>query len=175
MPASCRRKRRRHERCDAVRQECLLAKPDEENCEPDGEIVHRKSRFAERRELRFDFAVAQDRPGDQPWKKRHENRVAEQICPVYVAALDIRKIADLLKGEERNAERQNDVSERKVRARNPIDILGKKVCILEDPQNDEIERYAKHQPGSACTGVFLFNLTRESLADRVVAENRQSE
>ncbi len=57
------------------------------------------------------------------------------------AAHHVDQIGDLLKREERNAERQDDVDEaRQGRAREPLDRIEKEVGIFEIAEHREIER-----------------------------------
>src|SRR5262249_39802478 len=128
------RKSGRGEGRDAIGENCLLGQSNEEHRQPHGHVALWVLALPSIGKLGDDLVITKDRTGNEPWKERYEDREAKQIGFVVVAAPDIDEISDLLKREERDAKRQNDLPQNDVLARQRVIVVQKKVRVLEDPQ-----------------------------------------
>ncbi len=89
-------------------------------------------------ELRHHLPVVDDRPGDQLREEGHEQAVVQEPVFRRFALGGIDQIGDLLEGEERDAERQDDGADAEVQAGQRADILHDEDGIFEIGQHRQI-------------------------------------
>src|SRR5437588_11444552 len=99
-------------------------------------------------ELWLELAVADDRPGDQVWEERDEERVAERIpLGLGVASEDVDHVRDRLEGVEADPDRQGDPLRERLQRRQPPAgddgeergrVAGRELGVLE--VDEEAER-----------------------------------
>ncbi len=68
------------------------------------------------------------------------------------SGLDVDQEGDLLKGDERDAKRQNDVQQNEIGAEDIVDRSGDEVGILEEAEENDIEQDADEQRRLRQTG-----------------------
>ncbi|MEW8498422.1 MAG: hypothetical protein AB2699_07920, partial [Candidatus Thiodiazotropha taylori] len=70
-------------------------------------------------------------PGDQLREKSHEQTVFQEIVFVGLFSVGVNQIGDLLKGEKRDRQRQDNSFYIELSASDDIDLVDKKVCVFE--------------------------------------------
>ena len=98
-----------------------------------------RARVARRAQLRQQLVGAHDRPGHEVREEGLEDRhVAERRGP-RLAAVDVHHVGDRLEGEERDADRQDDLKQRQRRAEpdrveRVVDLVDEEAQVLEDAE-----------------------------------------
>src|SRR5262249_855366 len=93
-------------------------------------------------------------PGDQMRKERDKQRVADQVALDPGAAHDVDQIGDLLEGEERYAERQNDVDVGNRQTGRLAEHVERKIVVLEKAEEREVERAPEAPDQAAARGIL---------------------
>ena len=136
-------------RCrDVVRDQDLLAEPDDEAAHALGEVVDADDAA---RELVGDFAIADDRPGDELRKEQQvERRVDRALLRGRVTAVDVDHVGNRVEGIERDADREQHLGTangRHVqRGQQRVDVVGEEVGVLEDAEHGEVDGNGGRQP-----------------------------
>src|SRR5437868_9021225 len=86
-----------------------------------------------------------DRPGQELREEHHEKAVFEQIVLLDLAAAGIDQIGDLLKCEERDPERQQDVLQHKIGLKQRVGGLDEEIGVFEIAEHREIDDDAEGQ------------------------------
>ena len=90
--------------------------------------------------------MVNDGTGDELREEAYEQRKLEEIVAVDLAAVAVDDVGDLLEREEGDAQGQHNRREYPVEAEQSIDVVDKKVRILEICQHPEISNDAReHQ------------------------------
>ena len=84
----------------AVRNHGLFEQPDEEDREPDGDILQVQAIGSRLLELRHHLLVMQDGAGDQMWKVGDKQPVMDRVVFRRVPAMDVGEKRDLREGEK---------------------------------------------------------------------------
>jgi len=151
------REPRRDHRADLVREHALLEQADEKDRDANGKVVRIEPVGGRLGELRHDFAIVQDRSGDQMRKERHEQRVIQHRTVSRQPLPAIDQVADLGEGEEADPKRQRRRREDNAeRAQNPGQIfaVGKRREVGRDPARQHGALHARsrrrrtNQPGN---------------------------
>src|ERR1035438_2583161 len=95
-------------------------------------------------ELRDEFVVVHDRPGDQLRKERHEKGIVADLFDAHLAVVDINQYGDLLKGVERYPDRKEDIENRQS-FHEKTKVRQQEARIFEVGQVPEVERQPKCQ------------------------------
>ena len=82
-----------------------------------------------------------DRPGDQLRKERDEGEELQQPIHMPVAPPQVEQVADLLKGKERDAQRQNDAQRRRGH-----ELRQNEIRVFAHAQHTKVHRHADTQP-----------------------------
>ncbi len=153
----------------------LLRQPEREDDEADDEVAALHPREVRRAQLRDDLRIMDDRPGEQLREKRREQAELDRPGPADDATRRINQIGDLLEGEERDRQRQDDVMEREVRPRRRGDILDDEVGVFVIAEQPEIDDEADHQPRLRRAHRLATARALNDLADDVVENDREQQ
>jgi hypothetical protein len=135
---------RRNQRRDVVGENPLLEQAEEQQCQPDGEILLVESAGCGRK-LGHHFAIVDDRTGDELGKEQHERAIFPKRERLYPSGLHVDKEGDLLESDERDAERQNDVQQNEIGAEHIVDRAVDEVGVFEKAEEDDVEKDADEQ------------------------------
>src|SRR5271170_1192397 len=124
---------------DPVGNQYLFAKPEDEPAQPQRHVIPFQRKVASFSELRHDLAVMQDGPGDQVREKSYKQHVADKPLRLGCSLSQIDQVGNLRKGEERNAERQNDTAHRVMQSSDSIQKMKEGEQVLEIKQRSQIE------------------------------------
>ena len=102
---------------DTVSQHYLLEQTERENSQPDDKIFDLGRVILRLCKLRHHFLVMQHGPRNQMRKVGDKQKVVDKVCFFGDTAMDIHQVGNLRKREKRNAERQNDIQQRRRRRR----------------------------------------------------------
>ena len=135
---------------DDVRDQHLLGKTDDKPPDPVRQVVDRDPSAGE---LIGDVAVADDRAGDQLRKQQQIQRgVDGTLLRRCIPAVDVHDVRDGVEGEKRDADGQqeprHDERLRMEREKQRVDVVGEKVGVLEDAEDDQVGRDRESEPGS---------------------------
>src|ERR1700761_8269920 len=86
-----------------------------------------------------------DRPGDELRKEENEGAIFTKREGLHAPGLDVDQEGDLLEGDERDAERQNDVKQNEVGAESVVDRPIDEVGIFEKAEEGDVEQNADQQ------------------------------
>ena len=126
---------RRHQRRDVVGEHPLLEQAEEQQRQPNREILLVEPAGGCRK-LRHHFAVMDDRPGDELRKEENEGAIFAKRESLHPPGLDVDQEGDLLEGDERNAQRQNDVQQNQIGAEHVIDRAVDEIRIFEEAEEE---------------------------------------
>ena len=92
-----------------------------------------------------------DRPGDQLGEEKNEGAIFAKREGFDPPGLNVDQEGDLLEGDERDAERQNDIQQDEIGAKDVIDRAIDEVGVFEEAEEDDIEQEAdeQHRPRQA--------------------------
>ena len=112
-----------------------------------------------------------DRTRDQLRKKRHEQAVVEKTVLGRLPPIGIDQEGDLLEGEKRYRQRQDDRFQVIVGPTDCVQVIDKEVCVFEVPDTGEIcgDTQPEHQ-SSRPDGAR--HATREPSTQQEVEHNR---
>ena len=158
----------RHGDAERIGDDDLLEQAQREGVQARREVVEVEMAVFRVGELRHDLAVQHDRAGDQLREEGDEQRVVENMIARHRAAVAVDHIGELLEGEERNAQRQREVIQRKMRAEGAVEVVHKEVVVLEIEQHAEVEAKAQQHQRQA-DGLALAG--EHELAERVVDQD----
>jgi len=101
-------------------------------------------------ELGHEIGGPDDRPGDEVREERHQQQNVEQSRGGHTPAVHVDNVADPLEGEERDADRQDHLHQRRVLAdaeqgEQAARLFGEEVEIFEEAEHQEIGRDAADQ------------------------------
>ena len=104
-----------------------------------------RARVARRAQLRQQLVRADDRPGDQVGKERLQDRDVHERGRARLAAVDVDDVRDRLEGEERDADRQDDLDDRERRpeadaVKKGVEFVDEEAEVLEGAQKRQVER-----------------------------------
>ena len=77
-----------------------------------------------------------DRTGDELGKEKNERAVFAKRERFHPPGLDVDQERDLLEGDERDAERQNDVQQNEIGAEHIVDRAVDEIRILEEAEKE---------------------------------------
>jgi hypothetical protein len=129
-------------------------------------------------ELRHELGRADDRAGNHVREEGEEDGEVEQAPGLERAPVDVDHVAQRLEGEERDADRQQDVEER--RPHTDADVLepvghleGEEAVVLEPAEHGQVADDGETHPPPARTRRFpVGERGADLLADQVVEEDR---
>ncbi len=98
-------------------------------------------------ELRDDLVVADQRAGDQLREEGDEGGELQQAVDVAVAAAQVDQVADLLEGEEADAQRQHDRPGLEAGAQQPGDAASGEVGVFAHAEHAQVQRDPRREPG----------------------------
>jgi len=78
--------------------------------------------------------------GNQMWEPRDEQQVMDEVDFPCDAAIDIDEKSNLGKGEEGNAQRQDDIQRRNVATEELVGGTDKKVGVFEIAEQNQVDR-----------------------------------
>jgi len=93
-----------------------------------------------------------DRPGNQMREIGNEQRVIQQAVIVRLAGIGIHQIADLLKGEKADGQRQEEMRHRQAQSQQIIGGAGKQRVVFEDGDQAQVEGQSRDQQ---CPSILL--------------------
>ena len=142
---------------DRVRQQHLLAQPDQESRHAVGEHLGGMGAVAE---LILQVLVAQDRPGDELREEGDEGGEVDELrVGARVPAPDVDEVAERLEDVERDADGQDqppvDAQGRHVGAEQRGEAVHEEVEVLEDAQDAQAARHADPEPDLAARVVAM--------------------
>ena len=142
---------RRHKRRDVVGEHPLLEQAEEQQREADREVLLVEP-AGRGRELRHHLAIVDDRPGDELREEENEGAIFAKREGLHPPGLDVDQEGDLLEGDERDAERQNDVQQNEIGAEHVVDRAVDEVGILEEAEEGDVEQDAEPAAPRATAG-----------------------
>ena len=110
--------------------------------------------MADRRERRDELLEALDRPSDLGREERRENVELREAVDGNVAPVDVDQVVDEFEREERDAERQDPVEQRRIELGAERGVRGarerpdEEVEVFEDAEDREVQRDEQRQKGS---------------------------
>ncbi len=149
------------------------AEPDQRQAGADRDLV----RVARRLQLGQELAGAHDRAGDEVGEEAQVERDVDRAGGLDQPALDVDHVGDRLEREEADPDRERD---RQQRQRHPEpdavervgDALGEEAVVLEDRQDDQVERdRGAHDPLAPALVVRAV----QELRRRLVAERDRAQ
>src|SRR6202011_4069368 len=170
----------RHRGREMVGENDLLEQPDDEDREPEHKVAWLDGERPRALDLRKDLAVVGDRPGQQLREKHHEEAIFEEVVLGDLAAGGIDEIGNLLKGEERNAERQQNVLQHKIGLQRGVGGVDQEIGVFEIAEHKHVDHDPEGQqqadPVGAAGQALRRNPTRNDEVEyRDAAEQRQIE
>src|SRR5207249_3204231 len=99
---------------EIVGENHLLEQADDKNRQPKHEVARLYRKRPRPLDLAEYLAVMGNRPRQQLREEHHEKAVFEKIVLGHLAATGIDQIGDLLEGEKRNTERQNNMLQHQI-------------------------------------------------------------
>src|SRR5439155_8190601 len=130
---------RRHQRREMVGQDHLLEQTDDKDRHAQREVARLDRKRPGTLDLGKDLAVMGDRAGQQLREEHHEEAVFEQIVLLDLAAAGVDQIGDLLKREERDPERQQDVLQDKIGLEQRVGGFDEEVGVFEIAEHRQID------------------------------------
>ncbi len=115
-----------------------MEQADDEDGQPDREILAARVRRRRRGELRHHLLVVIERPGEEVREEGDEDDVAQEIIGRCVAACHVDQERYLREREERDADRQHDRAARRRHASEAGERADEEVEIFEIEEDEEI-------------------------------------
>ena len=148
-----------------VSQEKLLAEADDKAPDAGGSFLRSTAALVN---LRGDIAPADNGTGNQLRKKGDIKQKLQKAAAVFLrTAVDINRIAESLKGEKRDPDRENQPHRADCQPQEGVGIANQKVGILIDAENPQIEKNVKCDQNPAAG-----KAAAEQQSGQVVEENR---
>lgn len=129
---------------DVIGDEHFLAEAVDETHHAVGKV---RKVFLAVLDLLFDRIVAHDRASNELWEER-DVKADVQHAPLCLgfAVINVEQVRQQLEREERDADRQRDVDDGRVRTEQESHLLRCKRQVLEDEQQTDMERNTRNQP-----------------------------
>ena len=128
-----------------IGQHHFLEQADGENRQANGGVFIIEAVGFGTAELRHHLGVMQHRPGDQVREVGDEQAVMHEVVFAHLAEINIGEKRNLREGEKRNAQRQDDFTERQAGAAQVVETAEKKIRILEVSEQQQIGRHRSHE------------------------------
>jgi hypothetical protein len=145
LAGRCRLVGGRYQRPEMVSQDHLFEQPDHEDRHAEREVARLDRERPGPFDLGKDLAVMGDRAGQQLREEHHEKAVFEKIVLLDLAAAGIDQIGDLLKREEGDPERQQDVLQHEIGLEQLVGRLDEEIGVLEVPEHREVDDNPERQ------------------------------
>ena len=114
--------------CEHVGQQHLFGQPVNKPVDALGKARHRMCAL---RDLVVHITVAHNRPGNQLWEHRNVQRERKRVfLRPRLTAVHVNHIAERLKGVKRDADRHDDIQQRRGRAEHAVRRRNEKVEVL---------------------------------------------
>ena len=110
-----------------------------EGVKPRREVIEVEAAVFRVGKLGDDFAVQHDRTGDELGEERDKQRVIQNVIARHGAPIAVDDIGKLLKGEERDAQRECDAVERQVQTEGMVHVIKEEIVIFEIEQHAEVD------------------------------------
>ena len=107
-------------------------------------------------ELRHHFLVMQHRPRDQVGEVGYKETVVDEIDFLDRTPMRINQERNLGKGKEGDAQRQDDVLQRQIRASERVARADEKVRVLEIGEHQQIDHHAESIEELDVQGILAF-------------------
>src|SRR3981081_457758 len=95
-----------------------------------------------------------DRRGGEVREEKNESAIFAKRESLHPPGLDVDQERDLLEGDERDAERQNDVQQNEIGAEHVIDRAVDKIRVLKEAEEEDVEENAGEQHRARETGLI---------------------
>ena len=144
----------------------LLEQAHREQVDPRREVVRVEVPPALVLKLRDHLRVQHDRPRHQLRKEAHEQAVVPQLSDPLLSLVHRHQERQLLKREEADPQRQQDVLQREAASEHGVDVLHEEVVVFVVPDQPDVEQDAEHEKELSFPSRRLLHARREHIVHR---------